>query len=91
MIVHGHVDDLALGGPEHPKRADIAGRLAQHHVARVAEDPGHQVETLLGADGDRHVVGMGGDPLELHHLADGLAHDRLALAGAVLHGPPPVG
>ena len=34
LVVHGHVDDLALVGPEDPERADVAGRLDQHDVAR---------------------------------------------------------
>ena len=91
VLVHGHVHDLALVGPEHAERTDVAGGLAQHHVARVAEDPGDQVETLLGADGDGDVVGVRADALELHHLADRLPEHRLALAGAVLHGTTAVG
>ena len=56
-----------------------------HHVAGVAEDPGDQVDGLLGADRDHDVVGVGLDALEPHHVADLLAQRRVALAGAVLH------
>ena len=64
MLVHRDVDDLALVGAEDAERTDVAGRLAEHHVARIAEHPGDQVETLLRADGDHDVVGVGGDVLQ---------------------------
>ena len=83
--VHLGVHDVALVGLEHPQRADVRRRLADHDVARVAEDAGHQVDRLLGADGDDHVVGVGLDALEAHHLGDLLAQLGHALAGAVLH------
>ena len=82
--VHRHVHDLGLVGREGPERADVRRRLGDDHVAGVAEDPGHQVERLLGADGDDHVVRGADDALERHDLADLLAQDRVALAGAVL-------
>ena len=91
VLVHGDVHDLALVRAEHPERTDVAGRLAEHHVAGVAEHPGDQVETLLGAHGDGDVVGVRGDALQLHHLADRLAEHRFALAGPVLHGTSTVG
>ena len=84
------MDDFALVGPEDPERTDVARRLAEHHIAGIAEDPGDQIQALLRADGHRHVIGMRADPLELHHLADRLTDRRLALAGSVLHGPLPV-
>ena len=85
LLVHGHVRDLALERAEHPERPDVAGRLAEHDVARVAEDAGDQVERLLRADGDGDVVGVRGDALQAHHLADRLADLLLALPGPVLH------
>ena len=89
LLVHRHVDDLALVGAEDTERADVAGGLAQHHVTRVAEDPGDQIEGLLGADRDSDVVGVGRDAFEPHHLTDRFADLRLTLAGAVLHGLQP--
>ena len=77
MLVHRHMDHLALGGPKYTQGTDIAGRLAQHHVARIAEDPGHQVQTLLRADGHRHIVRVGCDSFQPHHFTDGLAHGGL--------------
>ena len=83
--VHLGVYDVALVGLEHAQRADVRRRLADHDVAGVAEDPGHEVDRLLGADGDDHVVGVRLDALEPHHLGDLLTELGHALAGAVLH------
>lgn len=56
--VHRNVDDIRLVGLEDPEGADVAGGLGHHHVARVDEDPGDQVEGLLRAGGDDDVIGM---------------------------------
>ena len=84
--VHLGVHHLALEGLEDAERPDVRRRLADDDVARVAEDPGDQVDGLLRADGDDDVVRVGGDALEGHHLADLLAQGRVALAGGVLQG-----
>ena len=83
--VHLGVHDVALVGLEDPERPDVGRGLADHHVAGVAEHPGDQVDRLLRADGDHHVVGVRLDPLEPHHLGDLLAERGHPLAGAVLH------
>ena len=57
MRVHRHVHDLGLVGGEAAERADVGRALGQHHVARIAEDAGDQVQRHLRADGDHHVVG----------------------------------
>ena len=67
-----------------PERADVARRLREHDVAGVEEDAGDQVERLLAADGDHHVVRRAGDADQRHHVADLLAQPRIALAGAVV-------
>ena len=51
--------DLRLRGLEHAERADVGRALGEHHVARVEEEPGDQVEGLLAADGDDDVVRRG--------------------------------
>ncbi len=84
LIVHGDMHHFGLVGGECAERAHVRGALGQHHVAGVDEDPGDQVERLLGADGDDHVVGPGLDALQAHDVADLLAQVRVALAGAVL-------
>ena len=83
--VHLGVHHVALVGLEHPQRADVRRRLADHDVAGVAEDPGHEVDGLLRAHGDDHVVGVRLDALEPHHVGDLLTQHGHALAGAVLH------
>ena len=47
VVVHGHVHHVGLVGREGAQRAHVGGRLDQHHVAGVDEDPGHQVQGLL--------------------------------------------
>ena len=86
--IHLHMDDVALEGLEHAQRPDVRRGLAEHHVAGVAEDPGDQVDRLLGPDRDDHVVGVGLDALEAHHVGDLFAQRGIALARAVLqrHG-----
>ncbi len=84
VVVHRGVDDLGLVGAEDPERADVAGGLGDHDVARVAEHPGDQVERLLRAGGDHDVVGVRADALLGHHRADRLAQSGITLPGAVL-------
>ena len=83
--VHLGVHHVALVGLEDAQRADVRRRLADHHVAGVAEDPGDQVDRLLRADGDHDVVGVRLDALQAHHVGDLLAQLGDALARAVLH------
>jgi hypothetical protein len=85
LVVHADVDDLALVGVEGAQRADVAGPLGQHDVPGIAEHARDKVERLLGAAGDDDVVGVGVHLLLGHHLDDLVAHERFALAGAVLH------
>ena len=86
--VHGDMHNVGLTGAEDAKRAHVRGRLGHYHVARIDEDVGDDVETLLGARGDHHVVGVRVDALERHDLRDLLAQVLVALAGAVLRAPP---
>ena len=90
MFIHRDMDDIALIGAEDPECADVAGCLAQHHIARIAEDAREKIETLLRADGHHHIVWVGRDVLQPHHFTDCFANGRLALARAVLHGTPAV-
>ena len=58
---------------EHVARQRVAGLLDRHHVAGGDEHPGDEVEGLLGAVGDQHLVGRG-----RHAPREGeLARDRL--------------
>ena len=70
VVVHRHVHDVGLVGREGAEGAHVGRRLDQHHVAGVDEDPGHQVEGLLGADGDHDLVRVGADLLQRHDVAD---------------------
>jgi len=47
VVVHRHVHDVRLVGREGAEGADVGGRLDEHHVAGVDEDPRHQVQGLL--------------------------------------------
>ena len=47
---------------EHVARQRVAGLLDRHHVAGRDQHPGDQVEGLLGAVGDQHLVGRRPSP-----------------------------
>ena len=81
----GSADD-SLRALERAQRTDVGRCLGQNYVARVAKHPGDQVERHLGADGHRHIVGMGDDAFQGHHLTDLLAQLGDALTGSVLQG-----
>jgi hypothetical protein len=70
VVVHGHVHDLRLIGRERTERADVGGPLGEHHVTRIAEEPGGHVQRHLGTDRDHDVVGMCPHALQRHDLAD---------------------
>ena len=80
LFIHRDMDDLALIGAEDPECADVTGCLAQHHIARIAEDAGDKIETLLRSDGDHYIVRVGRDIFQPHHFTDCFANGRLALA-----------
>ena len=84
VVVHRHVHDTRLVGSEGSEGSHVGGPLGQDHVPWIDEDAGDEVERLLRADRDDHVVGMGMDSLQRHHLADALAQCRVALPRPVL-------
>ncbi len=84
VLVHLHVVHVGLVRAEHPERADVGRRLGHHHVAGIDEHSRHQVQALLRARRDHHVVGVGGDALHPHDVEDLLPEGLVALAGAVL-------
>jgi len=73
------VGDPRLVGGEHPQGTDVARRLGEDHITGVNEDPGDQVQRLLGSGRHHDVVGVGGDSLQRHHLEDLLAQRGVAL------------
>ena len=66
---------LGLGGLEDAERADITRALGEHHVARVEEEAGQQVERLLSLSEHRWGDGL---PPELARLLPGAAAWELA-------------
>ena len=85
-VIHRDVDDVRLVGREGAQRPDIGRPLGQHDVAGVDEDPGDQVQRLLRADRDDHLVRVGADPLQCHHVTDALAQAGISLRRHVLQG-----
>ena len=51
-----YVHNLRLGGLENSERTDVRRPLGEHHVTRIEEESGHQVQCLLPADGDHDVL-----------------------------------
>ena len=72
------LDRLGLVAAEDRDRAGVGRRLADHRVAGIDQRLADQVDRLLAAGGDDHVVGVGKHPLGPHHLDD--AVDGLAEA-----------
>lgn len=87
MVIHGDVDDVCLPGAEDAEGSHVGGGLGEDDVARVDEELGDEVEGLLAAGRDHHVVGVrADDSVVAHDLGDALAQDLPALAATVLHG-----
>jgi hypothetical protein len=86
------VHHVGLVGRERAQGAHVGGRLGQDHITGIDEDPGDQVQGLLGAHRHHHVVGVCADALQRHDLADLLAQAHVTLRGAVLQrGGAPLG
>ncbi len=77
VAVDGHRDHGRAVRREQLARERVAGILDSHQVARLEQHPGDQVESLLGAVGDQHVVGLGGHAAGVREVAD----DRPAQVG----------
>ncbi len=78
------LDRLGLVAAEDRDRTGVGGGLADHHVAGVDQRLADQVDRLLAAGGDDHVVGVGEHPLGAHHLDDAVDGLAEALGRAVL-------
>ena len=83
-------DQVRVGAGQRLQGADIRGRLDHDVVARVDQRPGQQVERLLGAGGDQHVLGVARATPGRVRLGDPLAQRGDALGRAVLDGLGPV-
>ena len=78
VLVAVDLDRLGLVAAEDRHRAGVGRRLADDDVAGIDQRLADQVDRLLAAGGDDHVVGVGQHPLGAHHLDD--AVDRLGEA-----------
>jgi hypothetical protein len=78
------VHHVRLVGGEGTQRTDIGRPFRKDYVTRIDEDPGGQVERLLGADGDYHVIGMRVDALQFHHVTDLFPKADVTTSRAVL-------
>ena len=84
-VVGGHFDKARLAGLERVDRTEVGRALQQDNVARVQEDAGGEVQTLLRTGGDQNVVGVGMDVvLGEHALGNLLAQTGKALGGGIL-------
>ena len=74
--VHLDLDHVGLVARERRHRAGIGRRLADHDVAGVDQRLRDQVDHLLPAGRDDHVVGVGAHALRRHHLDDAAPSSR---------------
>ena len=83
-IVAGHAVDLRLHGGESLQRAQVGGRFHQQAAALVQQDLGHQIQPLLAAGGDQHLIGRDLRAVAGHFSSHPLAQLGQAFAGGVL-------
>ena len=93
VLFQRHADQPRAEGFDGIERAHKTGRLAQHHVARVAQHFSHQLDGLLGAAGDQELVERPPDPVFLLQVRfEALPQRAVAFGCAVLEridGPVP--
>jgi hypothetical protein len=76
--VDRHRDHLGPERRQQPPQRAVPGRLHRDPVAGLQQDPGHQVDRLLGAVGDHHLPGDGLHPAGHADVAgDGPAQVRV--------------
>jgi hypothetical protein len=85
-VVAVHADHVRLHRRERLQRAEVGGRFHQDAAAGVDQDLGHQVQALLGAGGDQHLVGVHVHALLLQVMRHPVAQGAIAFAGGVLQG-----
>jgi hypothetical protein len=78
------LDDVGLIGAEGRHRARVGRGLGDHHVAGVDQRLADEVDRLLAAGGDEHLVGVDEHVLGGHHLGDAASARREALGRPVL-------
>ena len=73
VLVDADLDDLGLVGAERRHGAGVGRRLGDDHVARIDQRLADEVDDLLAAGRDEHVVGVDVRALLGHHLGDAAA------------------
>jgi hypothetical protein len=85
LFVERDGDEPRAGGPERALRAEVAGLLDPDRVARVGQDARGEVEGLLRAGDDDHLLGVAAHGARRAEVAgDGLAQRRVAGGVAVV-------
>ena len=82
--VHVHLHHVGLVRREHRHGAGVGRALGDHHVARVDQRLRDEVDHLLAAGRDDHVLGCDAHALGGHHLGDAGLGLVEALGGPVL-------
>ena len=72
VAVHGDLYDVGLVGAEGRHRTRVGRTFGDDHVAGVDQRLAHEIDDLLAARGDEHLVGLDGHPLSVHDLHDAL-------------------
>ncbi|MNV43274.1 hypothetical protein D3C71_1349840 [compost metagenome] len=83
FVIAGHGHHSRLHGREGLQRAQVGGRFHQHAAVGVDQHLGDQVQRLLRASGDEHLVGI---HIPGQEVRDGLAQRAIPFAGGVLQG-----
>ena len=86
FVVAGHADHGGLHRGVGLQRAQVGGGFDQDAAARVDQDFGHQIQALLRAGGDEHLVGADIHALFFQVMRHPVAQRAIAFAGGVLQG-----
>jgi hypothetical protein len=83
VFVDGLMDDLGLPQRQQLAHARVTGLFDDHADRRVRQQLGQQEQSVLLADGDQDLVGVGHDAAPRQHLGADLL-DQLRIVGIAL-------
>ena len=86
FVVAGHAHHRGFHGCVGLQGTQVGGRFHQDAAARVDQNFGHQVQALLRAGGDQHLVGADRHALLFQVVRHPVAQGAVAFAGGVLQG-----
>ena len=85
LVIRGNLQKFTAVGAEGADSGQVGRAFAQHHIALIQENLAGQVQRLLGAVGDQHLIGgQVRTQADVHAAGDTPAQGSEALRGGVL-------